>query len=172
MDKPDLAMNRKGVVLTMDALFALALLLISAIIIIMMLARPSAQQPPGSQAAGDMMDSLKSMKLAELDGNPRYPYANYVLHNNLTSAFNRTVIEAIADLYMSNKTGEAQNLSSEMLEPAIPGDYGVDLMIENSSTFNSMFSSSRGAQRNYVSVARHFIYYNNVTREIRLVLYK
>ena len=188
MDKPDLAVKRKGVVLTMDALFALALLLISAIIIIMMLARPSALQPPGSQAADDTMAALKSMKMEDLRGNPRYPYANYVIDNNLTSAFNQTVIEAVADLYMSGPDGEdeAWNLSREFLEPAIPNDYGVDLLIRSNGTvcyncydcnnapsnFSCVFSSPRGAASNYVGVGRHFIYYNNVTREVRLVLYK
>jgi hypothetical protein len=135
-----------------------------------------------------MMDSLKSIKLEDLNGNPRYPYSNYVLQNNLTSGFNQTAIEAIADLYMAGPDGEdeAWNLSREFLEPAIPNDYGVDLLISKNGTvcydcydcnnvrsnFSCIFNSARGAQRNYVSAARHFIYYNNVTREIRLVLYK
>lgn len=186
MDKPDLAVKKKGVVLTMDALFALALLLISSILIIMLLARPSAQQPPGSQAAGDMMDVLKSLRMEDLGGNPRYPYANYVIDNNLTSGFNQTVIEAIADLYMSNLNDEAWYLSNEMLEPAIPNDYGIGLLIAKNGTncydcqdcngaasnFSCVFSSPRGAGDTYVSVGRHFMYYNNVTREIRLVIHK
>lgn len=180
MDKPDLAIRKKGIVLTMDALFALALLLISAIFIIMFLARPPSLQSPGSEAAGGVMAALKSMRMNELDGNPRYPYANQVIDSNLTSQFNQTVIEAIADLYLSNRMGEARNLSGEMLEPAIPRDYGVELLVWKNGTdcsgaasnFSCIFSSGRGATRNQVSVGRHFIYYNNITREARLVIYK
>jgi len=172
MDKPDLAVRKKGIVLTMDALFALALLLISAMLIIVFLARSPAFPPPTSEVSSNLMASLKSLRMSELQGNDRYPYANYVITSNLTSTFNQTVIEAIADLYMANRTAEAYNLTREMLEPAVPSTYGIELLIENTtSNFTCIFNSTRGASRNQVSAGRHFIYYNNAAREVRLVVY-
>jgi len=180
MDEPDMAM-KKGMVLTMDALFALALLLLSSMLMIMFLSRPPSYQSSGAEAAGDLVAALKSMNMSDLDNNPRYPYANYIYDSNLSSRSNGTVAEAIADLYLNGRTEAAMNLSQELLEPAVPSDYGVELLLEAggptdceevSSNFSCVFSSPRIAVRNFVYVGRHFIYYNNVTREMRLVIYK
>ena len=180
MDKPDVAVSRKGAVLTMDALFALALLLISMVFVLMLLTRYSPYQAPGAGSATDMMDALRTLKLSDLNGNPRYPYANGVLTNGTTSRYNATLIEAIADLYMGGNTTGAGNLTDEVVGWAVPNDFGVELLIEKNGTdcsgaasnFSCIYSASRGARRNFASAGRHFIYYNNMTREVRLVLYK
>jgi len=182
--EPNLAVgeSKKGAVLTMDALFALALLLISMTFVLMLLTRYAPYQAPGAGSATDMMDALRTLELQDLDDNPRYPYANMTLHEGTTSPYNATLIEAIADLYMGNNTTGAWNLADEVVGWAVPNDFGVELLIENgtsgkdcsnaTSNFSCIYSATRGARRNFASAGRHFIYYNNVTREVRLVLYK
>ena len=172
---------RKGAVLTMDALFALGLLLLSMLTILMLLTRHAPYQAPALSSASDMMNVLRTMELQDLDGNPRYPYANQVIDDRRTSPYNATVIETIIDLYMGNNTtAAAQNLSAEIIGWAVPNDYGVELLVEKSGTdcqglnssYSCVYNETRGASRHFVSTGRHFIYSNNVTREVRLVLYK
>ena len=179
MDEPDVAVKRKGAVFTMDALFALALLLISILFLLVLLNRQPAR-PVGLEPAGDVMEVLRTLKLEELRGNPRYPYANQILESNITDRRNETVVESIADLFLSGHAEEAENLTREFLEAAIPADYGVELLVEkpgtncdgNPSAFSCVYSAKRGQRKNFVGVDRHFIYYDNVTREVRLVVYK
>jgi len=179
LDEPDLAVRKKGAVLTMDALFALALLLIAMLFMLMLLNRQVAK-PVGFESASEIMDVLRTLKMEELRDNPRYPYASQILKKGITDIRNETVVESITDLFLSGYDGEAENLTKELLDAAVPTDYGAELLVEKPGTncegvpsaFSCIYSTQRANRRNFVSVDRHFIYYDNVTREVRLVLYK
>lgn len=183
MDEPvvDAVKGRKGVILTMDSLFALALLLLSILFVLVLLNRQAQYRATGLESAIDIVSTLKALTLEELRGNPRYPYTNRaVIGSGLTSSYNETLIETLADLYLGGNVEEARNMSRELIGPIIPSPYGVELLVEKlgtdcsgaQSNFSCVYSAPRGASRNAVHVGRHFVYYNNKTREIRLVLYK
>ncbi|VVC72275.1 Uncharacterised protein [uncultured archaeon] len=172
----------KGVTLTMDALFALALLLISVTFVLGLLSTPSPYKVFGADLAADAVDSIRTLKLSDLNGSAKYPYASYVYQNNLTSSeFNSTIAESLVELFVSGETNEALRLANETIAVAIPSGYGIDLLVENATGLDCtgastgmacVYNRTLSGTRRFVNVGRHFVYSNNVTRELRLVLYK
>lgn len=180
MDKPDMAIGKKGIVLTLDALSALALLLISAVLILMLMNRPLPLEAYGFEPAIDLMGAMKTMEMDGLAENPRYPYAASIFAQNLTSGYNASVANAIGELYLANRTNEARNLSQEFVGNALPAGFGAELLIEQPgldcqnavSEFSCIYSRQGPEEKTFVSVDRHLIYSNGVNREMRLVMYK
>ena len=166
--------------ITLDALSALALLLISTMLILMLLNRPVALEAHGFEPAPDMMGAMKAVRLDELAANPRYPVAASIYTQGLTSTHNATLAEAIGELYFSGKEDEAESLAKEFAGHAFPAGLGMELLAEkpgldcegHASQFSCVYGRQGPAERNFVSVDRHFIYYGNMNREMRLVIYK
>ena len=183
MDEPDLAVNRrarKGFAFSMDAIFALALLLSTAPLLLAFLASPAPYSKGGEQLALGAVAALSGTSLESLRGNPRYPYANQVIAGNWTSRLNGSLAASIAELYLNGNTSRAYNLTQEFIGTAIPSDYALQVLIEQngadcagrSSTFSCVYGNSTGAVTYFAGVGRHFIYANNYSRELRVVVYK
>lgn len=167
--------------MTMDALFALALLLVSVPFVIGLLSSPDQYRVFGAELATDTTDTLRTVKLTDLSGNAKYPYANSILSANLTdTTYNSTLMESIAELHMKGNTTQATQLAREVLEKVIPVEYGVELLIESpgaadcsgAQTGLACIYNRTGPTRYFASVGRHIIYSNDSAREIRVVLYK
>ena len=187
MDKPNpVTGSAKGITFTVDALIALALLLVSVTLILGFLSTPSAYKPFGADLAADSIDAIRTLKLSDVSGNPKYPYSNLVLSQNLTNAtFNSSLAETIAELHVAGSatgnqtlTGLAANVSREAVGLAVPPGFGVNVQITSSTQsgmdciYSRAGSCTLGNSTLSASVARHFVYYNNATRELRIVVYQ
>jgi hypothetical protein len=181
LDEPDKLKCRKGIALTMDALFALALLLSSVPLVLTLLNSPGPAVPGGQDLAVGAMAALRETTLSSLEGNPRYPEANRILLANETSALNASLINAIAELYVSGNVNDSGALAGEALLGIVPAEYGIEVLVESEGSadcsgaftgFGCAYSAREGNPRNFVSVGRQFIYYANASREARVVLHK
>jgi hypothetical protein len=169
-----MAVGRKGIVLTLDALFALALLLLSTVLILILLSRPIPLEAYGFEPASDLMGAMRTVSMAELAANPRYPYAASVAARNLTDPYNASVADSIGELFLTGRAEEAGGLAREFLGDAVPANFGVELMMNSgpATPFSYIYARPGSASKNFVGVDRHLIYYNGVEREMRLVIYR
>lgn len=179
MDEPDLEM-RKGGIFTVDVIVGITVLFVVILLIVTLLPKGKGEVISDSyEIAGSIISTLKGMELSELEDNPKYPYANQLLQEGLGQN-DETVLEIVAQLYVDGEEGKAWNLTRELLEYHIPEEFGIEVELEEEGidclgregAWSCIYYSPRSAGRRMVVIHRHFIYFDNETKEMRILLYK
>ncbi len=126
-------MKRKGIFFSIDALIALAI-----IVLTMALAYPLLNEPkPDKELQSDILETLSALEIGETTT----PYAQALVAQGTVEP-NKSVLEAIGDLYVSNLS-QAQLIAQEMLDSVTTKEnigiwYGNTLLAShNSSAYES-----------------------------------
>jgi len=109
--------DKKGVFFSLDALIALGVILIGTLIVFPML--DSAEL--NSFVPGDVVEALSSLKIGDLNNS----VAESLISQGIITELNKTVLEAIGELYVLNKS-HAINLTHSILNESASGDnFGI-----------------------------------------------
>jgi len=188
----------KGVAFTIDALVAIALLLLSITIFMFFISEPI--EPMAAydyELAQNTMESLKELSVGDLDNNPRYPEANDVFDDYSSWAYDgegglkpvallfqdrgsTPSINFIAGLWLEGEESRASSMAEELLSPSVPLNHGFGLEVRkpgldcesNPSEWSCVYSDARGEGYGLKSVGKHFVYYNGTFYGVRLVLHQ
>jgi hypothetical protein len=120
---------KKGYFFTLDAFIAMSVLIVCVILIFSI---HSAKPYPLQSIfiSDDMMYYLSSTRCYELQSQ----YVQSLISNGTIGMPENSLIEQIAVFYMDGKNGTARNFTRNVMGGMIPGKYGVQLRIYNSST--------------------------------------
>jgi hypothetical protein len=123
-------MKTKAQFFIIDALIALAIIILTVIVIL-----PTPQQSKAeSSASADILQSLSSLKIGEIDNT----YAKTLISDGKVTDLEKSVLDQIGEFYITNIT-IARQLSEEVLAPISPNEnigiwYGSQLLASRNIT--------------------------------------
>ncbi len=131
--------GRRAILFTLDALLA-SLLLFAALVVALHF---RAEAPPFTQTSHYAQDALLALSTIRA-GDLNSTLAQQLVSNGTIPDPSVSVLQAIGDLWATNQTGLAVNLSRDALQGLLPGDVGVTLSMGGDALFQQNRSGAIG----------------------------
>jgi hypothetical protein len=138
---------RKGIYFTLDAFFG-TLLIGMAIVISSQYFISDTSQPQISHYSQDIITSLSSIKISEVNDT----YIKSLIETGEIFNLDNSVIEQIGEFYVLNKSELANNLSKLIGEKLVPKKFGFEILVNDESLFLS--ESENNASTELISSRR------------------
>ncbi len=122
----------KGILFTTDAMFA-GLIIVIAMISLSQNFVHEDKTPDLSYMSYDIVKGFSSIKTYEINNS----YMKEIIASGVVENLNNTLLETIGELYVLNKTVEAENLARNISAELIPGNYGFSISINDELVYTN-----------------------------------
>ncbi|MEM3399608.1 MAG: VWA domain-containing protein [Candidatus Micrarchaeia archaeon] len=145
---------KKGMTFSIDAIFAIFLLILISSILLLLNYSPQMQVEEDYNIAKDALTSLDSIHISDLAKNPHYPYLSSLISCTLVNGtcpnnceignLNNTILEQIGEFWATNRSHCATQLINESLDSIIPSRYGFQIGFKNESgEFDTLYTREK-----------------------------
>jgi hypothetical protein len=132
LNKRNQRKNKKGFIFTVDAIFAITLLILGIIVISKTIYVESTPNKQVSYVSEDIISVLANKKVSE----SKNPYIIELINNGTITYVNNSIIEQIGHFWAENKTNLALSLASNATEGVLPSNMGIVLLGEDSEIYS------------------------------------
>ncbi len=127
-----LARKNRGIIFTLDAIFA-GILIVIAITAFSQNFIFDDKTPDLNYLSYDLVKSFSSIKTYELNNS----YLNGLIASGVVNNTNNTILETIGELYVLNKTSEAKELARNISAELIPKSYGFAIAVNGEEVYTN-----------------------------------
>ncbi|MBR9690922.1 hypothetical protein GOV08_04530, partial [Candidatus Woesearchaeota archaeon] len=124
--------KKKGIFFTADALFG-ALIIVTALVFFSQNFIQEEKIPDLSYMSYDVVKGFSVIKTSELNNS----YLKQLIQDGVVNNTNQTILETIGELYVLNKTTEAQNLAENISAQLIPSRYGFSIVVNEEEVYSN-----------------------------------
>ena len=131
--------SKKGMLFTIDALFAV-IIIVTALFFISKNYVIDDKNNDMSYVSYDLVKSFSSIKTGELNNS----YLKTLIANGIVNNTNNTLLETIGELYVLNKTYEAEMLTKNISSDLIPSQYGFAIAVNDEIVYSNEKNVTKG----------------------------
>lgn len=131
--------DKKGILFTIDALFAV-LIIVTALIFMSKNFIKEDKNNDLSYVSYDLVKSFSNIKTNELNNS----YLKELISSGVINNTDTTILEIIGELYVLNRTYEAEQLTKNITSELIPSRYGFAIAVNNEIVYSNNKSLERG----------------------------
>lgn len=129
-------MRRKGIIFSMDAIFAASLLIIALVLLIDTSYMNTGSNFDISYASNDIVNAFSNIKISEVNNS----YIKQLIIDGEINNTENSLIEQIGEFYVLNMSDYALNISKELVDILIPDKHGFAIIINDETVYNNNIS--------------------------------